>query len=335
MPRTARRRRQTNEDNGVGLLALVIGAVLYRQLSGLAWQWKVALVVLVASLALVVLRWTVRFARRRQRQRLMLTDALSLSPSDFERRIQYLLQDLGWESVERVGGSGDGGVDLRGVYRGQRCIVQCKRYRDRVEPKYIRDLEGARHHEHADRAFLITTGRFTDQGREWVHGKPIELWDGAVLATKFYEQQVLLQQPAIQQQERRRTMRFLGSVAAINLLVLGWASVTAEPVPFVAANQVPAMPSATAIEIRTSQASQAAPTNTPAASDTCGQATISGVERLVLRVAPGLQTERLNDYPAGTTVTMLCTTPVQADALLWQQVRVENAQGWMSKRFLK
>lgn len=335
MPRTSRRRRQADQDEAFGLLALVIAAVLYRQLGRLAWQWKVALAVLVASLALVVIQWAVRLARRRQRQRLMLTDALNLSPSDFELRIQYLLTDLGWEHVERVGGSGDGGVDLRGVYRGQRCIVQCKRYRDRVEPKYIRDLEGARHHEQADRAFLITTGRFTEQGRAWVRGKSIELWDGATLGTKFHEQQLLLQQPDRHKQARQRTRWFLGSVAAINMVVLIWASLTSVSVPPGRASQGTSARSVPTSETPVPQPQQVATIHTSVATDTCGQATINGVERLVLRSAPGLQTERLSDYPSGTVVTILCTTPVQADELLWQQVRVENVQGWMSKRFLK
>lgn len=331
MPR--RRRRQDSPDEAVGIIALVMGGLMYRQLSAVSTPWKIALAVLITSILGTLIVWAVRSAHRRRKQQLLLADALHLTPTQFEERVQYLLQDLGWERVERSGGSGDGGVDLRGIDRGQRVIVQCKRYRGRVDPKYLRDLEGARHHERADRALLVTTGRFTRQGSAWVRGKPIELWDGSVLAARMAERQRRLEDPERQQRARRRTRSVLGSLAAVNAMVLLWAALSGPvvvPADDVADTRAPrptpeALPDATRpIEVRQ-----------PEPGTSCGTATISGVERLVLRDAPGLQSEKLGDYPAGTVVTLRCDAPIEADQLVWQPVRVADQDGWMSRRMLK
>lgn len=329
MPRR-RRRKQAESGDTAGIAALVLGALIYRQLSALSVPWKIALVVLVTSLLGTVIVWAVRSARRRYKQRILLTNALSLTPQQFEERIRYLLQDLGWERVERVGGSGDGGVDLRAIYRGQRYIVQCKRYRGRVGPQYLRDLEGARRHEHADRAMLVTTGYFTQQGYAWVRGKPIDLWDGRFLAARFREQDLRLHDPERQRQGQSRTRWILGSLAALNLLILLWATASA---PIFRPQDVPAPYASSVIPAAADELPTSAPS--PAAPESCGTATISGVERLVLRAAPGLQTEKLADYPVGTRVQLSCTDTVTADGLIWQPVQIDERMGWMSRRMLQ
>ncbi len=293
-------------------------------------------------------KWERSEWERSERGRVMLTDALNLSPPDFERRIQYLLQDLGWEDVERVGGSGDNGVDVRGFYCGEFCIVQCKRYSGSVASKDIRELEGARSHAQADRAFLITTGRFTKQGHEFARGKPIDLWDRDLLTAKFQRQSKLLEDPEPYKQkrrlydqqrkqyaqQRRRSLWFYGTLAVVVVVIWTGFITWILPSPVVSyqglSEQAP--PST---EIPTPQPQQATITHTLTIADTCGQSTIRGVERLTLRSAPGLNTNRIGDYPSGTQVMILCETPVQADSVLWQRVRVENIEGWMSKGFLE
>ncbi|HEY0739081.1 MAG TPA: restriction endonuclease [Herpetosiphonaceae bacterium] len=334
MPRRARR-KQAEPGDAAGFGALVLGWLIYRQLSTLSLPWKIALAVLVTSIVGTGIVWAVRSARRRQKQHILLTNALSLTPQQFEKRIQYLLQDLGWERVEHVGGSGDGGVDLRAIYRGQRYIVQCKRYERRVEPKYLRDLEGARHHEHADRALLVTTGYFTQQGYAWVRGKPIDLWDGRVLAARFREQEIRLHDPERQRTGQRWTRWLLGGLAALNLLILLWATASAplflpldQPVTYASGAVTAASDALPTIELPAIAPSPAAP-------ESCGTATISGVERLVLRAAPGLQTEKLADFPAGTRVLLSCADAVTADGLIWQPVQIEGRTGWMSRRMLQ
>lgn len=331
MPRRSRR-HHASQDEGVGLVALVVSALIYHQISALTGPWKIALVVVITSIVGTAIIWIVRSTRRRRRQQLMRAEALNLTPAQFEERIQLLLHDLGWERVERVGSSGDGGVDLRGIYRGERWIVQCKRYAGRVEPTYLRDLEGARSHERADRALLVTTGRFTPQGYAWVRGKPIELWDGTILAECMEEQRQRLQDPE-QQRERQHTRWLLGSLASLNALVLLWAAISA-PV-FVPSNPVSAPPPDAPMMEAQPVVDQPVTASEVEAPESCGTATISGVERLVLRAAPGLQSEKLANYPAGTVVMLACEEPITADGLVWQQVHINDQEGWMSQRMLR
>jgi hypothetical protein len=190
----------------------------------------------------------------------------------------------------------------------------------------------ARHHERADRALLVTTGYVTRQGYAWVRGKPITLWDGAILARHLAEQRQRMEHPDWQQEERRRARWFLGSLAAVNASILLWAAVSAPifvPAHPVTVHQPDAATRAAPV------AEQPIPVREAATPDTCGTATIRGVERLVLRSAPGLQSAKLADYPAGTIVTLTCASPIPADGLIWQQVQVADQEGWMSQRMLK
>ena len=110
-----------------------------------------------------------------------LSDLRVMSPSAFEELVAAVYREMGYQA-QRVGKTGDHGVDLVVHHpRGQKVIVQCKRYRGTVGEPMVRDLYGVMHHEKADRAVLVTTGGFTAQSREWVRGKPIQLISGEEL----------------------------------------------------------------------------------------------------------------------------------------------------------
>ncbi|HEY1017122.1 MAG TPA: DUF2034 domain-containing protein [Herpetosiphonaceae bacterium] len=320
---------------GVFLIPIVMYLMHWREQKPYIREWE-----------RIQSQWQHSEWERNDRGRIMFRSVLDLSPTEFEIRIQYLLKDLGWKNVERVGGRGDHGVDVQGFYGGEYCIVQCKRYRANVAPNIIRELEGARSHARADRAFLVTTGQFTKQGHEFARGKPIELWDGEMLAVKFQEQFKLLedaesynhkrrlyeQQYKLYNEQRRRSQRFYGGFAVVGIAV--WI------VPWLITSPIAPSQGATeqaplATESPTPQPQQATIAPTPTVTDICGQATIRGVDRLTIRSAPSLNADRISDYPSGTQVVVLCETPVQADSVLWQKVRIENTEGWMSKRFLK
>jgi hypothetical protein len=83
---------------------LLLGALVLCVMMGVGFVWRLG-------------------ARRRARERLLRSDAYDLSPTDFEHRVAVLLKDLGWEQVERSGGSGDGGVDLRATHQGKRYVI--------------------------------------------------------------------------------------------------------------------------------------------------------------------------------------------------------------------
>ncbi len=116
----------------------------------------------------------------------------SIPPDAFERLCRRLLRESGFTEVKVTGKSGDGGIDVEGVFHFVELIsfpvkVQCKRYRGSVGPSVVRDFRGAMDGHNA-RGLLITTGNFTrDASKEAVRpgARPIDLIDGNQLVEKL------------------------------------------------------------------------------------------------------------------------------------------------------
>jgi len=109
----------------------------------------------------------------------------NLPPYEFEALVSRFFQFLGYRtrpSEDRQ----DHGVDVI-VYngKGEKWIVQCKRYRGVVGEPILRDLLGAMLHERASRAFLMTTGTISHKARLWIEGKPITVYEGDALVRLF------------------------------------------------------------------------------------------------------------------------------------------------------
>ncbi len=251
--RSSSRSRSDDADGALGLVLLAALGAAYRFISGVDWRLLLIGTSLTLSIVFLVVRLLVLRARRRERERLALADARSLSPGDFERRVAMLLEDLGWEQVRRVGGSGDGGVDIRGLWEDQRTIVQCKRYSGVVNPTHVRDLAGTQRHEGAARALLVTTGHFSAETQHWAAQNAVNVWDGAELARRIAHAEHAKQQPEAQRSERRSRRTLVGLVVVNGLVVvlalalpsgtIGWAAASA---PARAASPAPAHTSPTA-----------------------------------------------------------------------------------------
>lgn len=101
---------------------------------------------------------------------------------EFERLVGELFRHKGY-SVEVTGGGGtDGGVDLVLRRDGKRYLVQCKHWRNRrVGVKPVRELLGVVVAETADGGFVVTSGQFSREARDFSVGQPIELVDGSEL----------------------------------------------------------------------------------------------------------------------------------------------------------
>ncbi len=105
-------------------------------------------------------------------------DILDVSPAQFEKMVAEMFNLLG-HKARRVGHSGDHGIDvLVDAKNGEKWVVQCKRWRGTIGEPELRDFYGAMHHEKADKGMFVTTGKFTQQARDWSKGKPMELLDG-------------------------------------------------------------------------------------------------------------------------------------------------------------
>jgi len=105
-------------------------------------------------------------------------DLLDISPAQFENMTVELFQ-LAGHHAKRTGSTGDHGVDVVvTTSRGEKWVVQCKRWRGYVGEPVVREFYGTMQHEKADRGILVTTGKFSQPALEWAKGKPIALMDG-------------------------------------------------------------------------------------------------------------------------------------------------------------
>jgi restriction endonuclease Mrr len=91
--------------------------------------------------------------------------AYHLSPEDFEVEVARVITAKTGLSTCRVGGSGDGGVDVI-VYDAQgrpRGIVQCKRYAPNkaLSPDHVRAFAGVKQRMQVKVAYLVTTAYVT------------------------------------------------------------------------------------------------------------------------------------------------------------------------------
>ncbi len=93
-----------------------------------------------------------------------------VSDKGFEELSARLLRHIGFENVKVTGQSGDQGIDGEGYLLINRFVrtkvmFQCKRYKNAVQPKEVRDFRGAIQGR-AERGIFLTTGAFTKGARE-------------------------------------------------------------------------------------------------------------------------------------------------------------------------
>ena len=104
-----------------------------------------------------------------------------MSPREFEEAVRDMFEGLGYR-LSLTKQSGDGGIDLDGHrlgLGGGRVVVQCKRYSGVVSVAQVRDLFGVVSSDpNIEAGFLVTTGHFSSQARDFVKDKRITLIDG-------------------------------------------------------------------------------------------------------------------------------------------------------------
>ncbi|MFO0951075.1 MAG: restriction endonuclease [Isosphaeraceae bacterium] len=119
-----------------------------------------------------------RMRRQAKRADLKLKQLATLTPEGFEEFVAELFEAMGYE-VERVGGTGDEGADLR-VRRGSLLgVVQCKYHtRGVVGSPELQKFLGTVHHTSCHKGFFVTTRTFSLAAEKFVAEHPIELIDG-------------------------------------------------------------------------------------------------------------------------------------------------------------
>ncbi|HRJ78526.1 MAG TPA: SNF2-related protein [Planctomycetota bacterium] len=107
----------------------------------------------------------------------------NLNPLEFEELVAKIYAAQGYD-VGRVGGSGDGGIDVvakKGSSGGGEVLaIQCKHYSGTVGVSVARDLFGALNHDQSiTRGVIAISSTFSNDMRAFVTGKRITLLDGA------------------------------------------------------------------------------------------------------------------------------------------------------------
>jgi restriction system protein len=103
----------------------------------------------------------------------------SLDPAQFEAYVAQRIFARQGYYVHDTPHVKDGGIDILLEDRnGVQAIVQCKRYRNTVGEATVRELYGTMIHTGAAHAYLVTSGRISNEACAWAEGKPIDLIDG-------------------------------------------------------------------------------------------------------------------------------------------------------------
>jgi restriction system protein len=109
-----------------------------------------------------------------------------MSWQEFEALVAEGFKLKGYGVSERGGRTADGGIDLALRKGHEKALVQCKHWRaTNVPVQTVRELFGVMHAEGATHGFVVTSGDFTSDAREFAHGRNIELIDGARLLAMF------------------------------------------------------------------------------------------------------------------------------------------------------
>ncbi|OWR30345.1 endonuclease [Saccharibacillus sp. O23] len=144
-----------------------------------------------ALLALILWRLAVLRRRRIRRQldprRITIKDIDGmLDGADFERYLQRLFEELGYEDVHKTNTSGDFGADLVFEDRyGARTVLQAKRYAvgNPVGLSAVQEVYGSMRVYGAQRAIVLTSGRYTGACRKLAAYNGVVLLDREDLET--------------------------------------------------------------------------------------------------------------------------------------------------------
>jgi restriction system protein len=103
----------------------------------------------------------------------------ALSWQEFETLVGEGFRNRGFDVTERGGAAPDGGVDLALARGHERFLVQCKQWRaQQVGVSVVRELYGVMAAQRVAGGYVVTSGTFTKDAKEFAGGRNIELIDG-------------------------------------------------------------------------------------------------------------------------------------------------------------
>ncbi len=152
------------------------------------WNWLLPFIPWIAAVACVVAVLALAGIILLHIRRDHLFHGVSMAAVDrmdgtaFEAFLTELFRHLGYH-VEPVGRSHDFGADLvLTSRRGQRIVVQAKRYSGSVGIAAVQEVVGAVHYYRGVRGMVVTNSSFTESAEQLAARSGVELWGRARLA---------------------------------------------------------------------------------------------------------------------------------------------------------
>lgn len=165
------------------LLVPTLAAIVIAGLLGARWHeivaWALATVgligLLVGSAALTSIRGRNLVAEARS-----VEDLHAISWREFEELVAHHFRDLGWTAAQTQR-EADGGADIILTRKGERALVQCKRWRLDVDVDQVRAFYGVMTAEKIHKGYFVTTSDFTDEAERFAKSVGIETVRGTRL----------------------------------------------------------------------------------------------------------------------------------------------------------
>lgn len=153
---------------------------VWQIIKSLWFVWVVALGVAVIPVLFNILIRKIEEIRLKRwlEEHKKLEDWKKLNGREFEKIVALIYKGLGYKT-KITGGAGDRGIDIILKKDGKNWFIQCKQM-EVVSPKYVREFYGSvvSRLGEGEKGFLVTTGDFTAEGKEFAKDKPIELING-------------------------------------------------------------------------------------------------------------------------------------------------------------
>lgn len=132
-----------------------------------------------ATLILAVL-WRLEKPKEKQATPAIIREPASIeemSGVQFEEYVAGRLRRANWSDITLTPATGDHGVDIVAVYRGEKYAIQCKRYRSPVDTKAVQEIYTGKGVYDADHAVVITNSTYTNKAKEMAEKLCVELWN--------------------------------------------------------------------------------------------------------------------------------------------------------------
>lgn len=139
-----------------------------------------------------------------------------MSWQEFELVVGEAFRSKGYAVSEMGGGGADGGIDLVLHKNGEKYLVQCKQWRAyKVGVQIVRELYGVMAASGAVGGFVVTSGAFTQEAKDFAAGRNVDLIGGADLMSLIQEGQAAPNCPKCGKSMVKRTAKQGASAGSV------------------------------------------------------------------------------------------------------------------------